>query len=416
MNGPIRATRRQAAPVARPAVALCGLLALAACGDGPMFPSDWDLRSRETLSTAEAARAATAPRPRADDRGVISYPGYQVVVARRGDTVRSVAGRLGVGADAMAARNAIQPDVVLAGGEVLLVPGRVAEPSAATGGAGPVQPPGSVDVAAVATTALDRVSGGGTAAAPAASAPAAAGSAPPRMVVQTGREPLRHTVQRGESAYTIARRYGVPVAALAEWNGLTGDLALREGQTLLIPPFAETPAPAAPTATAAAATTPPGAGSPTPTPPSAAQPLPAERTTPAASAPPAPPSPDLAASRTAASASRFAMPADGPVIRAFSAQRPGIDIGAAAGAPVRAAADGTVLRVTREASGITLVLLRHADSLVTVYANIDAVTVEQGQAVRRGQQIARVAPGDRPFLRFDVRRGVDAVDPAPFLQ
>ncbi|MFN3642185.1 MAG: peptidoglycan DD-metalloendopeptidase family protein [Gemmobacter sp.] len=378
----------------RAALVVPALLALAACGDGPMFPTDWDLRSRESLTTADAARAATVPRPRGDDRGVISYPGYQVVVARRGDTVRAVAGRIGVGADALASRNAIQPDVVLQGGEVLLVPGRVAEPTLASGAA----PAAPVDVAAIATTALDRAQG---------TAPAAA--APPRPVVQAGAEPLRHRVLRGESAYTIARRYNVPVRALAEWNGLTGDFTVREGQTLLIPPFAETPPPAT------AATTAPGSGSPTPTPPSAARPLPAERTAPAATPVATPPSPDLAAGRTAASASRFAMPADGAIIRAFTPARPGIDIGAPAGAPVRAAADGTVLRVTRETNGITLVLLRHADDLVTVYANIADVTVAQGASVRRGQQIARVAPGAQPFLRFDVRRGVDAVDPAPFL-
>jgi murein DD-endopeptidase MepM/ murein hydrolase activator NlpD len=232
------------------------------------------------------------------------------------------------------------------------------------------------------------------------------------MVVQTGREPKTHRVTRGESAYTIARRYNVPVRALAEWNGLAApDYPVREGQTLLIPPFAETPPPAP----AAVATT-PGTGSPTPTPPSAAQPLPAERTAPAAAPVPVPPSPELGAGRTAASAARFAMPADGPVIRAFSTQRPGIDIGAAAGAPVRAADAGSVLRVTRETNGITLVLLRHEGNIVTVYANIADVTVAQGDSVRRGQQIARIAPGDRPFLRFDVRRGVDAVDPMEFLR
>ncbi|MFN6979635.1 MAG: LysM peptidoglycan-binding domain-containing protein, partial [Gemmobacter sp.] len=238
----------------RAALVVPALVALAACGDGPMFPSDWDLRSRESLTTADAARSATVPRPRGDDRGVISYPGYQVVVARRGDTVRTVAGRIGVGADALASRNAIQPDVALQGGEVLLVPGRVAEPTLASGAA----PAAPVDVTAIATTALDRAQGS-------AQPGAAPAAAPPRPVVQAGTEPLRHRVLRGESAYTIARRYNVPVRALAEWNGLTGDFTVREGQTLLIPPFAETPPPA--TAVMSA----PGSGSPTPTPPSAAR-------------------------------------------------------------------------------------------------------------------------------------------------
>jgi murein DD-endopeptidase MepM/ murein hydrolase activator NlpD len=394
-----------ARPAALRASALCAAaLALAGCATGPLMPTDWDLRSTETLNTAAAARMATVARPAADDRGVISYPGYQVALARRGDTVRTLAARIGVDADALAARNAIASDVILQGGEVLLIPGRVAEPLAAA----------PVDVAAIATTALDRAQGAAPAAAPPAPPPPAPAAGPPRPVVQMGAEPKRHRVLRGESAFTIARLYNVPVEALAEWNGLGPGLALREGQTLLIPPFAETPPPATATATAAAA--PPGAGSPTPTPPSAARPLPQEQTAPAAAPLPAPPSPGLAAGRTAASASRFAMPAEGAIIRAFSPQRPGIDIAAAAGAPVRAAADGTVMRATRDTNGITLVLIRHEDDLVTVYANIADLEVTQGATVRRGQQIARVAAGDRPFLRFDVRRGVDAIDPAPFLQ
>ena len=41
-------------------------------------------------STAEAARGATTARPEPDARGIISYPGYQVVVARGGDTVAAL--------------------------------------------------------------------------------------------------------------------------------------------------------------------------------------------------------------------------------------------------------------------------------------------------------------------------------------
>ena len=42
-------------------------------------------------------------------------------------------------------------------------------------------------------------------------------------------------MQRGETAYTIARLYNVSAKSLAEWNGLGPDLAVREGQYLLIP-------------------------------------------------------------------------------------------------------------------------------------------------------------------------------------
>ena len=70
------------------------LVALSACqgGTNMMSDLDWDFRGgSNTLDTTEAARQATAAPPRPDANGVISYPGYQVAVARQGDTVATVA-------------------------------------------------------------------------------------------------------------------------------------------------------------------------------------------------------------------------------------------------------------------------------------------------------------------------------------
>lgn len=374
------------------------VLVLAGCnGQGRGF--DWDLRSRDAVNTADAARMATAPRPRADDRGVISYPGYQVVVARRGDTVASVASRLGVNSNELGRLNAVQPDIPLNGGEVLVLPGRIAEPASGT-----IMPSAQpVDVSAIATTALDRVATGTPAP---ATRPAAA---------QTGKEPVRHRVQRGETAFIVARRYNVAPSALAEWNGLGPDMALREGQMLLIPPSDDSRPPAQ-AARPATTTTVPGQGSPTPEPPSAATPLPKENPTRAgggnATAPAAPSLPT-----TAASASRLAMPVDGSVFKAYQKGRyDGIGISAAAGSAVKAASDGTVLTVTRDTSQVSIVMIRHANNLSTVYANLEGITVEKGATVKRGQQIGRVRASNPPFLHFEVRRGAESVDPMTLLQ
>ena len=73
-------------------MASVALGALTACGDQPL---DVDLRGMAGgFTTAKAAVNATAERPKADNRGVISYPNYQVVVANRGDTLPDVATRL----------------------------------------------------------------------------------------------------------------------------------------------------------------------------------------------------------------------------------------------------------------------------------------------------------------------------------
>jgi murein DD-endopeptidase MepM/ murein hydrolase activator NlpD len=111
------------------------------------------------------------------------------------------------------------------------------------------------------------------------------------------------------------------------------------------------------------------------------------------------------------------MPADGSIIRGFvPGSYPGIDIGAVPGSPVRAAADGTVAVITKDTDQVPILILRHADNILTVYANIDGIKVAKGDRVKRGQTIAAVRAGSPAFLRFEVRNGIDAVDPMPFLQ
>lgn len=392
------------------------LVTLAACSNSDL---DWDLRGNGGLNTSTAALAATANRPEADNRGVLSYPGYQVAVARRGDTVTSVAARIGLDAAELARYNALKPEDALRSGEVLALPRRVAESGAggaATVGAivgGPIQTQ-SIDVTSIASGAIDRASGG--AAQPGAQPVAQpVAQAPAKAAANTsGAEPLRHRVVRGETAFSIARSYNVSARALADWNGLGPDMGVREGQFLIIPV-----ALAGQQTAAAPVVTPPGAGSPTPVPPSASAPLPAQNEAAAATAKPAgtPVSPDLGDTRTAASAAKFAMPVDGKIIRGYVKKKnDGIDIAAGAGTPVRAAADGTVAAITKDTDQVPILVLKHADGVLTVYAGIDAISVAKGAAVTRGQTIAKIRAADPAFLHFEVRKGFDSVDPMPYLQ
>lgn len=392
----------------RLAAGTAALALVAACGGEPL---DMDLRGfADGFSTTEAARAATE-RPAPDARGVISYPNSQVVVAQRGDTVRSIAGRLGLDAGEIARYNGIDPDAELRRDELVALPRRIPEGPAAGLSSAPTS--GGLDVTTLAGAALDRAGTVTTAPLPAA-APAAAPTAP---FGAADPEPVRHQVARGETAYSIARLYNVPVRDIAAWNGLGSDLAVREGQQLLVPLVGGTP----PTPVAApgpAETTAPGAGSPTPVPPSAAAPLPEAAPTPASAAPAASAvAPDLGSQQTAAAAEgRLVMPAQGAIIRAYAPGRnEGIDIGAPAGTEVRAADAGTVAAVTTNTEGIQIVVIRHANNLLTVYTHIDNLTVAKDDRVTRGQVIGRVRPGDPSFLHFEVREGMQSKDPAEFL-
>ncbi|MGR3463171.1 peptidoglycan DD-metalloendopeptidase family protein [Limimaricola sp.] len=402
------------------------LALLAACAE----PFDPDLRDMGNGFDTSAAALNPAPRPRADDRGVISYPNYQVAVAREGDTVVSLASRLGLEAGAVARYNGVSPDAALRGGEVIALPNRVSEPSPATGAAttGPITPsnpgtpstaPGRIDVTTLAGAAIDRAapqSGTPAPRTPAISNTASSVTSTPPRSQPSGQEPVRHQVSRGETAYSISRLYNVPVRSLAEWNGLGSNLAVREGQFLLIPPAGAAPA------SAPAPVTQPGAGSPTPTPPSAAAPLPEVNEPPVASAPepaaePAPaPAPQPVAEQAKPKDAAMAMPAQGRIIRAYAKGRnDGIDIGAPAGSAVKAAAAGTVAAITTNTEGIQILVIRHPDELLTVYTHVVDLTVERGASVSKGQTIGKVKAGSPSLLHFEVRKGMESQDPTNYL-
>jgi murein DD-endopeptidase MepM/ murein hydrolase activator NlpD len=384
------------ARLTRPLIAGASMLALVACGEtfSDLNEFDFDMRGSggSAADTTDAVRNMTAARPAPDGRGVISYPNYQVAVAQRGDTVVTVANRVGLPAAEVARLNGLPLDRPLRGGEVILLPSRVAEPSAATGAitSGPITP-GSVDITTLAGSAIDRADGAGNA----------------TSSLSSGEEPVRHQVKPGESAFTIARRYNVSVEALADWNGLGNDYAVRDGQWLLIPVVIGTPM--------ARTTSAPGQGSATPPPPSATAPLPT--TSPGPEPVPTPQPAALEPQRTAASASQFQMPVNGSIIRDYDADNfTGIGISASGGSTVSAADDGRVLLITRDVNQNDILAIQHEGGLITVYSGIDDIRVARGDSVSRGQQVAVVKAGDPASLFFQVRQGNETFDPLPYLQ
>ena len=371
------------------------LALLSACQETAL---DWDMRGLggNTLdTTASIQRIPIRPEP--DARGVITYPNYQVAVARRGDTVGTIAERLALDAMTLGKYNGINPDTALREGEIIALPVRV-EGQLTTGFTSAT----GVDVTSLASSAIDRA---GPQQSTISETPLESTTTAP---APTGVEPLRHQIKRGETAYIISRLYGVPVQDLAEWNGLDADFTVREGQFLLIPQGSATPSPQSrPTTTSQ-----PGIGTVTPTPPSASTPLPAETvsTTPVET----PAAPDLG--QTATSDAPFIYPVTGSIIRAYSKGRnDGIDIGAPVGTPVKAAAAGSVAAITKDTNAVAILVIRHANNLLTVYTNLDNLTVEKGAEVAQGQTIGKVRPGNPSFLHFEVRQGLESVDPTGYL-
>ncbi|MGY1602457.1 M23 family metallopeptidase [Geodermatophilus sp. SYSU D00815] len=99
----------------------------------------------------------------------------------------------------------------------------------------------------------------------------------------------------------------------------------------------------------------------------------------------------------------------------------GIDLAAPMRTPEYAAMDGIVLRAGA-ASGFGLaVYILHENGDVTVYGHMDSISVEVGEYVEAGQEIAKL--GNRgqstgPHLHFEVHQGgIDGerIDPLPWL-
>ncbi len=252
--------------------------------------------------------------------------------------------------------------------------------------------------------------------------------------------PQVHTVRRGDTLYAISRQYRVDMASLARANRLGPPYTIKVGQRLTLP-FGSPPKTAPvtqvaraepiqkPRSPAAVTVTP----LPTPRPASPAKLTPAAPATTVSVPPqssqaagiprpkpvfrPAPPVP-------ARDAGGFVWPVDGRVLSSFGAQgsglhNDGLNIAAPLGAPVRAADNGVVAYAGDQIRGFgNMLLIKHADGLITAYAHADKLLVARGDVVSRGQVVARVGKSggiDAPQLHFEVRRGSQAVDPRKFL-
>ena len=376
-------------------IATLSAIALTGCTDTSGF--DFDFR-RNQYNTADAALKATEARPKPDDKGIINYPTYQVAVARRGDTLRSLANRIGMDADSLAKYNGTSPDAQLRQGEVVSLPSKVASsvPAPSDVTTSTLDGGNDVNITELAQTAI------GT------STPSAKPS-----TNQPGKDPIRHRVERGETAYTIARLYRVSVRSLAEWNGLDSNLNIREGQYLTIPVASEEPAKpvaAKPKVTA------PGTGTPTPTPPSAKAPLPVAPVAPATPTV-SKPAPVVQKPVAAPTGGKMAYPVQGKIIREYvKGKTDGIDLSAPVGTSIVAADKGTVAAITADADQVPIVVIKHDNGLLTVYANVGDIKVAKGSAVSRGQKIGSIRDGNPAYLHFEVRRGFDSVDPMDFLK
>jgi lipoprotein NlpD len=238
-----------------------------------------------------------------------------------------------------------------------------------------------------------------------------------------------YAVQRGDTLYSIAAAFGIDVRDLARWNELPDASQLRVGQLLRVVPPAEPAVATVVPVTPGGSTevrplpSPGGVAAPTPLPPPgtpaapAPEPAPIDKPEVAVAPPSAPPAP--AAPAAGATSMQWQWPSNGKVIDGFDSPRnKGVDISGTEGDPVKAAADGEVVHVGSALRGYgNLVIIRHPGDYVTAYGHNRKVLVQQGQQVKRGQQIAELgrSDADRPKLHFELRHQGKPLDPVKYL-
>jgi murein DD-endopeptidase MepM/ murein hydrolase activator NlpD len=115
-------------------------------------------------------------------------------------------------------------------------------------------------------------------------------------------------------------------------------------------------------------------------------------------------------------------PCEGVVVSGFGVRwgrmHEGIDIACAYGAPVHAAAAGTVIYAGWMQGYGNLVVLDHGNGISTAYAHASAILVSVGLSVGQGDEVSLVgATGHAtgPHLHFEVRVNGVAVDPLSYL-
>ncbi|HEX9713798.1 MAG TPA: M23 family metallopeptidase [Actinomycetota bacterium] len=96
----------------------------------------------------------------------------------------------------------------------------------------------------------------------------------------------------------------------------------------------------------------------------------------------------------------------------------GMDIGCAAGTPVRAALPGTAWFAGDGGAYGNTVVLDHGTSWQTLYSHFEAITVEHGEFLARGAILGRCGATGRatgPHVHFEVRHSGYVWDPADYL-
>jgi len=210
----------------------------------------------------------------------------------------------------------------------------------------------------------------------------------PRAPLSPKRQPegIFHVVKSGENLFRIGKAYDVPYQELARLNGITDPHRIRSGQKIFVP--------------------------------GAERQLPVEIITPT----------EVTLERPKTPRSRggggegFIWPVTGQISSKFGPRgetfHDGVDISVPEGTPIHAIEKGEVLYSDQLRGYGNLLIVRHSDGFVSVYAHNRKNLAQPGASVTRGEIIAEVGTTGRvtgPHLHLEIRKDNVAQNPLYYL-
>lgn len=259
--------------------------------------------------------------------------------------------------------------------------------------------------------------------------------------VKDVRVPLKTvTVARGDTLYSLSRKYEIPVNDLAVMNDLRAPFALSAGQKLRVPDLPEAKPAQVSVASEKKAVTKPVVAKVTAEKPKAdskkttkqaekQKPMKKTEAKKQSSKPKQTAKTQQTKSQTQSvptrSSSKFTWPVRGTILSHYGAKsgglyNDGINISAAAGTSVVASENGVVAYAGNEVRGMgNLIIIQHADGWMTVYAHLNSMAVRRGSRVSVGQKIGTVGQTgkvSKPQLHFEIRKGTKSYNPTNYLK
>ncbi|MGB9734948.1 MAG: peptidoglycan DD-metalloendopeptidase family protein [bacterium] len=217
-----------------------------------------------------------------------------------------------------------------------------------------------------------------------------------------------HTVEKGQTLYNIAKVYNVPLEDVEKANNITDTTDLRPGEKIFIPGASKTlyVPPTVKTGENSA-------NEQTTTHKNNNNVANVNKTQ----------EPARVEHFNNRSGISFIWPLKGKILQGFNtsngSRHDGIDIKAPAGTPICAAANGTVIYSDDTIRGYgNMIIIKHKDGFVTVYAHNSVNLVKKNQEVKQGQIIAKVGDtgyATTPHLHFEIRLHAIPVNPLNYL-